>query len=92
MILHHTPCSRCGSPVPQADCYVCADQPKNDMNPDTLTLEKLKAFAREMRGCADLAARIHEDADLGESSPESTADLLGALIDDIETAIQEVSQ
>jgi hypothetical protein len=67
-------------------------KPTNDMNPDKLTLEKLEAFARELRGRADLAARIHEDAETGEFSPESTADLLDALIGDIEDAIREVHQ
>jgi hypothetical protein len=62
------------------------------MNPDKLTIEKLKAFARELRGCADLAARIHEDADTGESSPWAAADLLDALIGDIEDSIREVHQ
>ena len=70
MILHPTPCSRCGSRVPMRGCVVCADSPEPETDMSTITISQIQALRDQLLADAHAVNSILHRAEAGHINPE----------------------
>ena len=70
MILHPSPCSRCGSRVPNRGCYVCADSTETPTDMSNITIQQIQSLRDQLLADAHAVNSILQRTERGDINPE----------------------